>query len=177
MVEYLYQLDYEVRIHYPETDVVIGLDNWTLDTDTDTRTDSTEALSKSAGGLMTSVVPISVHILMYSLADRMFNEGLKVPSKNKAEQELGKRLNSKIFPHAIAQIKSSTPESDQVLRDTAIKITKELRMPKAEPGQDKLSSAFPNSLVKSFPQFTSDLAVKMREKTVSLWNCYGAWNM
>ncbi|KAJ5162729.1 uncharacterized protein N7500_004559 [Penicillium coprophilum] len=91
MVEYLYQLDYEVRPHCPETDASIGLDDWTLDTDTEM--DSTEAPSELTGGLVTTVDTISVHILMYSLTDRMFIEGLKVLSKEKVEQELGKRLN------------------------------------------------------------------------------------
>lgn len=41
--------------------------------------------------------PLSFHILMYSLADRMFIEGLKVLSNQKAERELIDRLDANSF--------------------------------------------------------------------------------
>ncbi|KAJ5385445.1 hypothetical protein N7517_003356 [Penicillium concentricum] len=167
MIEYFYHLDYEVQPHSPETDIFIGLDKPTSDTDTDT----TEAPSESAEDPVTTVDPLSVPILMYSLADRVFTEGLKVLSKEKLGQELGRRLNSKIFPHAIAQIYNSTPANDRGLRDMAIKLTmdniKELRAAQVAP------STFPDSLVRSTPQFASDLAVAMMEKMVADWQHRG----
>jgi hypothetical protein len=171
MIEYLHRLDYEVPPSCPGTDIFISLDKST------SATVSTETLSEPHEATVTTFDPLSVHILMYSLADRMFIEGLKLVSKGKAEQELDRRVNSEIFPRAIIQIYKSTPEIDRGLRDVAIRATmnnlKELRTTTVAHGGEMALPVFPDSLVKSTPQFASDLAVAMMEKTVSDWGCYG----
>ena len=63
------------------------------------------------------------HILMYSLADRLFIEGLKALSKENVEHELVQRLDVSSFTEAISEIYRSTPIHDRGLRDLAIKTT------------------------------------------------------
>ena len=64
---------------------------------------------------------LSFHILMYSLADRLFIEGLKALSKENVEHELVQRLDASSFSKAISEIYRSTPIHDRGLRDLAIK--------------------------------------------------------
>ncbi|KAJ5774850.1 hypothetical protein N7457_009746 [Penicillium paradoxum] len=118
------------------------------------------------------------HISMYSLADRRLINGLKLLSKEKVELELSQRLNSEIFPIAISEIYNSTPEKDRGLRDLAVKMTMdnlvELRTQANAGYPTHYSSrtvpvAFPDSLVQSVPQFSSDLVLAMMDKTVSDW--------
>ncbi|KAJ5514980.1 hypothetical protein N7463_004532 [Penicillium fimorum] len=161
MTEYLYHPDYKAQLHRSETDVLTGLDKPESDTDT------TETPSEPAEDLATTVDPLSVHLLMYPLADRMLIKGLKVLSKEKVEQELGRRLNSKIFPHAITQIYNPTPENDRGMRDMTIRMT--MDNPKEPRTAQVAPSAFPERLVRSTPQVASDLAVAMIERTVSDW--------
>ncbi|KAJ5435461.1 hypothetical protein N7445_006346 [Penicillium cf. griseofulvum] len=168
MIEYLYYLDHKVPPR--ETDVFISLDNMASDTDTG----GMGIHSEPPEDTVTTLDPISVHILMYSPADRMLTEGLKLLPKGKVEQELGQRLIPGIFTHAMTQIYNSTHESERGLRDMVIRATmdnfKELRtaiVPRVFP------PVFPDSLVISIPQFSSDLAVAMVEKTVSDWERHG----
>lgn len=116
--------------------------------------------------------PLSFHILMYSLADRMFIRGLKTLSKAKVERELLRRLDSNSFPRAIIEIYNSTPASDRGLRDMAVKLTLD-HLAELRNGEETAHSAFPDSLVKSVPQFSFDLLVAMMDRTVSDWNEYG----
>lgn len=66
---------------------------------------------------------LSFHILMYSLTDRLFIQGLKALSKKKVERELVERLDANSFPRAIIEIYNSTSQDDRGLRDLAVKIT------------------------------------------------------
>ncbi|OQD98194.1 hypothetical protein PENVUL_c075G00833 [Penicillium vulpinum] len=175
LIEYFYYLDYEVQPHCPDTDVFIGLDKPTPDTETDA--DVVRAPSEPKEDLVATFDPLSIHISMYSLADRMFIEGLKVLSKKKFIQELDQRVNTEIFPYAITQIYNSTHASDRGLRDIAVKATmdnlQQLRTAPYGHVASTATSVFTDSLLKEIPQFCYDLAVAMMEKTVSDWRCYG----
>jgi hypothetical protein len=46
----------------------------------------------------------SFHILMYSLADRLFIQGLKALSKQNVGRKLVERLDANSFPQAIIEI-------------------------------------------------------------------------
>lgn len=116
--------------------------------------------------------PLSFHILMYALADRMFIEGLKTLSRNKVERELRQRLDPNSFPAAISEIYNSTPAADRGLRDLAVRMTMdhltELRLENpASP------SALHNGLLQSVPQYSYDLLVASIDRTVSEWGLYG----
>lgn len=67
--------------------------------------------------------PISFHILMYSLADRLFIQDLKALSKQNVEWELVEQLDANLFPLAVIEIYNSTPQTNRDLRDLAVKIT------------------------------------------------------
>ncbi|KAJ5292205.1 hypothetical protein N7478_001456 [Penicillium angulare] len=58
--------------------------------------------------------PLSFHILIYPLADRMFAEGLKTLAKENAKRT---------FQDAIKEIFHSTTPSDRDLRDMAVNLT------------------------------------------------------
>ncbi|CRL30227.1 BTB/POZ fold [Penicillium camemberti] len=111
--------------------------------------------------------PLSFHILMYSLADRMFIEGLKALSNQKAERELIDRLDATSFPHAIFEIYNSTPADDRGLRDMAVRVTMD-HLTKLRSGDEGVPVTFNNSLLKSVPQFCFDLLVAIMDKNMSI---------
>lgn len=127
---------------------------------------------------------LSFHILIYSLGDRMFIHGPKALSKENVEKELAKQLDAWTFPHAIYEICSSTPASDRAPRDLVVRITmdnlislrtgaKKMDSTEAGTGEESGPAAFPDSLVSCVPQFSSDLAVAMMNRTVTDWNRNG----
>ncbi|CRL24977.1 BTB/POZ fold [Penicillium camemberti] len=176
MIDYLYTLDYKVELPIPETNLQQAegekaRDNQEMPTD----------LPEDAGA---SCSILSFHILMYSLADRMFINGLKALSKENVAKELARQLDARTFPHAIHEIYSSTPASDRGLRDLVVGITmdnlvslrtgsKKMDPTEAGTGEESGPAAFPDSLVSSVPQFSSDLAVAMMNRTVADWNRHG----
>ncbi|KGO76758.1 Uncharacterized protein PITC_091120 [Penicillium italicum] len=178
MIEYLYTLDYHVEIHSPETDP-------SRQSDGEAAQDSLEKLDGIDEEAATACNTLSVHISMYSLADRMCIHGLKALSKEKLEKELTRRqLDSSTFPHAVHEIYKSTPANDQALRNMVVKITmenlvrlrtgvKKMDLTEGGTGEEPGPVAFPDSLVKSVPQFSADLAVAMMDKTVTDWNRHG----
>lgn len=120
---------------------------------------------------------LSFHILMYSLADRMFIEGLKSLSKAKANQELTRQINLETFTHAITEIYNSTPGSDRGLQDMAIKLTMDnlmlLGRMRRWSEQGSLPLKLPDGLMKTIPQFSYDLAVAMMDQKIADWECRG----
>ncbi|CAG8370860.1 unnamed protein product, partial [Penicillium salamii] len=106
---------------------------------------------------------LSFHILMYSLADRMFIEGLKALSNQKAERELIDSLDANSFPGAIFEIYNSTPADDRGLRDMAVRVTMD-HLTKLRRGNEEVPVTFENSLLKSVPQFCFDLLVAIMDK-------------
>jgi hypothetical protein len=164
MIEYLYTLDYHLEVHSPETELPRHPDGENTENSLEEPGDTDENAATACNTL-------SLHILMYSLADRLLIHGLKALSKDKFEEELARvRLDSSTFPHIISGIYSSTPESDRGLRDLAVNMTMDnlaaLRTA-AGTGEEPGSMAFPDSLAKSTPQFSSDLVVGMMNRTVA----------
>ncbi|KGO38935.1 Uncharacterized protein PEX1_049590 [Penicillium expansum] len=178
MVEYLYTLDYHVEVLSQQTDP-------SPQSNGEAGEDNPEQLDGIDEEAATACNTLSVHISMYSLADRMCIHGLKALSKEKLEKELTRRqLDSSTFPHATHEIYKSTTASDQGLRDLIVKITmdnlvclrtgsKTTDPTEAETGVESGPVAFTDSLVKSVPQFSSDLAVAMMDRTVADWNRHG----
>lgn len=111
--------------------------------------------------------PLSFHILMYSLADRMFIEGLKALSNQKAERELIDRLDANSFPRAILEIYNSTPAEDRGLRDMAVRVTMD-HLTMLRSGDEGVPVTFENSLLKNVPQFCFDLLVAIMDKNMSI---------
>lgn len=122
--------------------------------------------NKPAKVLLASFNPLSFHISMYSLAGRMFIDGLKTISKEKVERELKQCLHSDTFPQAIFEIYSSTPATDRGLRDLAVKMTMD-HLTELRNGSECHRVAFPDSLVTEVPQFSSDLLLAIMNKSVS----------
>src|SRR5215471_17354572 len=117
--------------------------------------------------------PLSFHILMYSLADRLFIRGLKSLAKENFEKELRPRLVSKSFPVAVIEVYSSTPEQDRGLRDLVVKITVDnLTKLREKKGSDH--AILQNRLLKQIPEFAYDLSVAMMDKCVSGWEKHDA---
>lgn len=145
MIEYLYTLNYEVERHaFSSDDCIIKPNALTevakfselsVTSDRVSLPDEVKStvppadVTKPFGPLKPSVdqAPeydtLSFHILMYSLADRLFIEGLKALSKENVEHELVQRLDASSFSEAISEIYRSTPIHDRGLRDLAIKTT------------------------------------------------------
>lgn len=186
MIDYLYSLDYQIKDCLADSDHH-SLEKASISRDFEGATTLTESdfqnaesgidedsLSKPAEleNSNTSFDPLSFHILMYSLADRMFIEGLKALSKDKLERGLVQRLDANTFPSAIMEIYNSTPASDRGLRDLAVKITLD-HLTELRTSDETTHLAFPNSLVELVPQFSSDLLVSVMDKTVSDWNQHG----
>ncbi|KAJ5954175.1 hypothetical protein N7501_008454 [Penicillium viridicatum] len=177
MIDYLYTLDYEVKLPPPEPTLPQQPDGEKARDNPGMPANMPEDAGTACGIL-------SFHILMYSLADRMFIHGLKALSKEKVEKELAQRLDARGFPHATYEIYSSTPASDRGLRDLEVRITMDnlvslrtgaKKMISTEAGtvEESRPAAFPDSLVSSVPQFSSDLAVAMMNRTVTAWNRHG----
>lgn len=106
---------------------------------------------------------LSFHILMYSLTDRLFIQGLKALSKQNVERELVERLDANSFLRAIIEIYNSTPQNNRGLRDLAVKITMDHLTTLRNAGE---SGSNPNAalgtgtclarfhLIKNFPKFS-----------------------
>lgn len=180
MVDYLYTLDYEVHDSLLESDHDVCEGTSTADdcerAVTSAKTYSSlnsdnEAQMESSGDHVepdpnVTFDPISFHILIYSLADRLLIEGLKVLSKDKVERALVQRLDASTFQKAVVEIYNSTPASDRGLRDLVVKITLK-HLTKLREIEEGAPLVFPNSLVISVPQFSSDLLIAMMDQTTS----------
>ncbi|KAE8137929.1 hypothetical protein BDV38DRAFT_245915 [Aspergillus pseudotamarii] len=116
--------------------------------------------------------PLSFHILMYSLADRLLIHGLKALSKENAGHELIQRLDAHAFPQAIFEIYNSTPENDRGLRDLAVEVTMD-HLSALRKANGTAAAAFKDDLLKSVPQFSYDLVVAMMNKSVSTESRWG----
>jgi hypothetical protein len=110
--------------------------------------------------------PLSFHILMYCLADRMLIEDLKSLSKQKAERELIHGLDANSFTRAILEIYNATPADDRGLRDMAVRVTMD-HLTMLSTGDGAAPVTFQNSLLKSVPQFCFDLLVAIVDRKVS----------
>ncbi|OXV07290.1 hypothetical protein Egran_04945 [Elaphomyces granulatus] len=165
MLEYLYTLDYTVcdQLNPVTEDSTkpCPIQPKPADTDDNLTIVTTDGASSDYDTL-------SFHILMYSLADRLFIRGLKALAKVNVVRELEQRLNAECFPSAVTDIYNSTPPHDRGLRDIAVDTTlshlAELRR-KDESGQ----AALPNSLLKQIPDYTYDLSVSMINKRTPEW--------
>jgi hypothetical protein len=194
MIAYFYSLDYQVDNWPPKSDRDPPAETPTLEASASETTFAENCSQHPDGGIdqaspggsdepvqdsVASFDSVSFHILMYSLADRMVIDGLKALSKDKVEQELTQRLDANTFPHAIVEIYNSTPANDRGLRDLAVRMTMDC-LSELRTVDENAQLPFPDSLVESVPQFSSDLLVTMMNRTVSEWNQYGAcsknWN-
>lgn len=116
MIEYFYSLDYQAEDHHPAHEVVPS-DRIPAINDSESKGTFVKPFSQESHGEMdqdssgtivgpvedsvTIFDPLSLHILMYSLADRMLIGGPKALSKAKVERELLLRLDSNTFPRSI----------------------------------------------------------------------------
>lgn len=115
--------------------------------------------------------PLSFHIQMYSLADRLLIQGLKVISAQKTKSELVQRLDAISFPAAIIEIYNTTPENDRGLRDLAVQVTME-HLATLRRADETQAAAFQDGLLKSVPQFSYDLVLAMIRKYVPVELAY-----
>jgi hypothetical protein len=188
MIEYFYSLDYQVKTDgYPDSNHEIT-DETSINEDahsttpvgdrssqhSDSEMDPNRASTPKdlAEDLIISFDPLSFHILMYSLADRMFIDGLKALSKEKVKRELRQRLDPDAFPQAIFDIYNSTPPTERGLRNLAVEMTMS-HLIELRTSSECSRVAFPDSLVTEIPQFSSDLLVAVMNKSVSEWNQWG----
>jgi hypothetical protein len=178
MIEYFYTLDYQVDTYITPSDGCINTNYSGLQENEDnppfqpegrtsqSNLDGATDLPEESASVFD---PLSFHILMYSLADRLFIHGLKALSKQNVERELVRRLDANSFPQAIIEIYNSTPESDRGLRDLVVKITMD-HLTALRSSEGSKAAAFQNNLLKSVPQFSYDLLVAIMNKSVSIWN-------
>ncbi|ODM20083.1 hypothetical protein SI65_05069 [Aspergillus cristatus] len=167
MVEYFYTLDYQIPGNGENTPSQPKREESPGDAD-----EFLES-SKPPREPVPTFDPLCFHILMYSLADRMFIRGLKILSQQNVERELVQQLDAALFPQAIVEIYNSTPPEDRGLRDLAIQYTMKNLTSLRSKGQGAVA-AFEDSLLKSAPQFSYDLLVAVMNKSVHDWNQYGA---
>ena len=134
--------------------------------------------SKSLTHTVETYDPLSFHVLMYALADRLLINGLKAASKNYFRDGLMERLDSQSFPPAVLEVYRSTPEHDRGLRDLVIEVTMDHLMTLRDP-QGPGSGVLQNDLLQQIPEFAYDLSVAMMDKCVTDWQrlgfCYKEW--
>lgn len=174
MVNYFYTLDYQVAIGNTMSDCPPACGETPRKILNDAQ-DKVQESAKQLGGdseISATWDPLSFHILMYSLADRMLIEGLKDLSRCKVERELHQRLDAASFSGAVLEIYTTTPAVDRGLRDVAVKLTME-HLTELRTGRKDAVAALQNCLLESVPQFCHDLLVAILDKTVSEWNQYG----
>ncbi|KGO75155.1 Uncharacterized protein PITC_058250 [Penicillium italicum] len=115
MIDYLYSLDYQIEDCLLDSDhdssekppVLCDYEGATTFTESYAQNAQSGMDDNSLGNTdehLTPFDPLSFHILMYSLADRMFIEGLKALSKGKVERGLVQRLDANTFQSAIMEI-------------------------------------------------------------------------
>jgi hypothetical protein len=157
MINYFYTLDYSVKHSEPKpvstSESSVAWEQGTIEGRSEGSTDLWE--------------PLSFHILMYSLADRMFINGLETLAHCKFQKELFQPFDSSTFRTAIMEIYNSTPAIDRGLRDHAVGFTmKNIKVLWSEgaqtPGWE--DQALTNSLLKSVPQFAYDMLVATLDK-------------
>lgn len=180
MIKYLYTLDYEADTYIApsEGDESIIAHSSGLEEEIPSTLPEGEmpqsdlnGVSDVSRGPSPIPDPLSFHILMYTLADRLFIQGLKALSKQNVERELVERLDANSFPLAVIEIYNSTPQKDRGLRDLAVKITMDHLTTLRNAGESG-PAAFQNDLLQSVPQFSYDLLVAIVNKSVSTWNEY-----
>lgn len=128
--------------------------------------------SKSPIHTVETYDPLSFHVLMYSLADRLLIDGLKAASKIYFYDRLMERLDSQSFPLAVLEVYRSTPQHDRGLRDLIIKVTMRHLMILRDP-QEPDTGALQNDLLQQVPDFAYDLSVAMMDKCVTNWKQLG----
>ncbi|OJJ83803.1 BTB/POZ domain-containing protein [Aspergillus glaucus CBS 516.65] len=182
MIEYFYTLDYQVRSFLAAPDRSVLNRNvpeneertssqYKREEPSD-NADKFLGLSKLLGEQAPTFDPLCFHVLMYSLADRMFIRGLKVLSQENVKQELVQQLDAVSFPQAIFEIYNSTPPDDRGLRDLAIQYTMN-NLTSLRSEEEGAPAAFGDNLLKSVPQFSYDLLVAVMNKSVHDWDHYG----
>ena len=125
MIRYLYCLDYDLEKCEPGPETGTSGNSKEKTNGENASEGPSEEISNadSLGEIAQCFDPLSFHIQMYSLADRMCIEGLKHLSKDKTKKEMTKCGNHTTFEQAIWEIYKSTPTHDQPLRDMAVKVT------------------------------------------------------
>ncbi|KAE8422008.1 hypothetical protein BDV36DRAFT_19214 [Aspergillus pseudocaelatus] len=179
MVEYFYTLEYQVNTQFQAPD---GHNFDQRNITSPPRWEGTETPLTQAGNVELAESnqvcdvpeeqarfsdPLSFHILMYSLADRLLIHGLKALSKENVGHELIQRLDAQSFPQAIVEIYNSTPENDRGLRDLAVEVTMD-HLSALRKTKGTAAAALQDDLLRSVPQFSYDLVVAMMNKSVSM---------
>lgn len=112
---------------------------------------------------------LSFHILMYSLADRLFIEGPKALAMEYVEHELVQRLEASSFPEAVSEIYLSTPPHDRGLCDLAIRTTMD-HMTTLRNSNESTAAVLQNSLLEGLPQYSHDLLVAILDRSMAVWS-------
>ncbi|RDH26359.1 hypothetical protein BDQ94DRAFT_178035 [Aspergillus welwitschiae] len=160
-IEYLYTLDYQVISHnttkrshghgngssltsssrqIPNGEVVTS----TLQGARETSNQSPD--TTDAGDTTRMLDPLSSHIQIYSLADRLLITGLNALAQKKVEHEMVQRLDATSFPQAVLEIYNSTPKSDR---------------------DETADAILQDTLLDSVPQFARDLLIAMMKKSAT----------
>lgn len=157
MLQYLYTMEYtlekDLRPTFTEPDKLLQIGNETL-----------LISGVTEGGVGPDYTTPCLHILMYSLADRLLMDGLKRYAKQRLVQDLDKFFildaEQKCFDLLVKEIYRSTPPHDPQLREMIVDFTmrnlRTLRTKNKNGAQDVL---FQNWLLKDVPEFMYDLSV------------------
>ncbi|KAK2853272.1 hypothetical protein FQN49_005239 [Arthroderma sp. PD_2] len=161
VLDYLYTLDYEAEALETPADRLSNdeaLEPYTVSATVEAISDPPSAPAAPA------LDPLSFHIQLYSLADRLFIHSLKFLSRQKAELELFRRLNCDTFALAVIEIYNSTPEYDRGLRDMIVRMTAEHLVTLRRDAE-----AWPriqDDIFKKVPEFTRDLLLGMIDRSL-----------
>ncbi|EED11897.1 conserved hypothetical protein [Talaromyces stipitatus ATCC 10500] len=174
VIEYLYTLDYQVETHVVTSNrgkteknapnpVEEGANSFNVPNSHSIAQNEHDV--DAAEGTAPLLDPLSFHILIYSLADRLLIQGLKILSGQKLKSALIQRLDAGSFPSVIVEIYNTTPEQDRGLRDIAVQITMEYFSTLRSASKTGVA-AFQDALLQSVPQFSYDLLIAMMKKYV-----------
>nr|KMM68934.1 hypothetical protein CPAG_05257 [Coccidioides posadasii RMSCC 3488] len=152
MLEYLYTLDYCV-----EDKQISNADSAATATSGEVENGLSSPLSSG------SYDHLSFHILMYSLAERLFIHGLKRLSKQNVERELSQRVDGDTFFAAILEIYKTTPEHDRGLRDLIVNMTiKHLAL--LRKGENRLTLSLESDIFTQAPKYSHELLIALMDK-------------
>lgn len=156
-MEYLYLLDYQID----------GVRSSEVETPNDENTPLTFKTSDKPSSVASTQYydPVSFHILMYSLADRLLIHGLKSLSKMNVKKELSQRLDGDAFRKAVIETYNTTPEHERGLRDLIVEMTID-HLSDLRQENNSAPAALQDNLFKEVPGYAYDLLKTMINKNV-----------
>ncbi|OJD16608.1 hypothetical protein AJ78_03248 [Emergomyces pasteurianus Ep9510] len=106
---------------------------------------------------------LSFHVLMYSLAERLFIHGLKHLSKQNVERELNQHVEGDTFLATILEIYKTTPEHDRALRNLIVDMTIKHLTPLRR-GDNRLTSSLESDIITQAPEFSRELLIALMDR-------------